>query len=66
METIMLQGKTKAEMKIFIALAKRMGIKAKFLNADEMEEIALANAMEKGRTGKFIDKDQFLKNLTKE
>jgi hypothetical protein len=65
METIMLQGKTKAEMKIFISLAQRMGIKAKFMTPSEVEDISLANAMENGRTGEFVNTQQFMENLLK-
>lgn len=57
----MLQGKTKAEVNIFLTLAKRMGLKAKYMTISEIEDLSLANAMKKGRTGKFVDTQKFLK-----
>lgn len=63
METLLVQGSTKAEIKIFETLAKRMGLKAKFITTEAMEDIALANAMESGRTGTYVDTNEFLKKL---
>lgn len=40
-----------------------MGIKAKFLTKDEVEDIGMAKAIKQGETGELIDTDQFLKSL---
>lgn len=65
METLVVQGNTKSEMKLFKSLAHRLGLKAKFMSASEMEDLSLANAMETGRTGEFVDLKEFLENLEK-
>lgn len=44
-------------------LFKKMGIKHQTLSLDEIEEIGLANAIKKGKSGKRIDADKFLKSL---
>ena len=63
METLLVQGNSKADIKIFENLAKRLGLKSKFIDLEAVEDIALANAMETGRTGKYVDTNDFLTNL---
>lgn len=65
METLLVQSGSKADIKLFENLAKRLGLKSKIIDSDVMEEIALANAMETGRTGKYVDTTEFLKKLNK-
>lgn len=63
METLLVQGNSKADIKIFENLAKRLGLKSKFIDLEAVEDIALANAMETGRTGQYVDTNDFLANL---
>ncbi|MCA0363916.1 MAG: hypothetical protein LCH67_07710 [Bacteroidetes bacterium] len=63
METLMVKGGSKTELRFFKSLAQKMGLKAKLMTFSEMEDVALANAMEKGRTGVFVDPNEFLENL---
>ena len=63
METLLVQGNSKADIKIFENLAKRLGLKSKFIDLEAIEDIALANAMETGRTGQYVDTNDFLTNL---
>jgi len=39
------------------------GLQYEVLNSEEIEDIALANAILKGRTGEFVDTDEFIKKL---
>ena len=63
MENILLQGNSKEEIKLITALAKKMGMKAKVIKNDFMEDIALANAMQKGRTSEYVDTTEYLNKL---
>ena len=63
MENILLQGNSKEEIKLIAALAKKMGMKAKVIKNDFMEDIALANAMQKGRTSEYVDTQEYLSKL---
>ncbi len=63
MEALLLQNISKKDLEIFELLAKKIGIKTRHLNEEELEDIGLANAMKKGRTGKFVNTSTYLKKL---
>ena len=63
METLLLQSKSKKDIKILADLAKKIGLKTKFITNEYLEDIGLANAMKKGRTGEYIDTETYLKKL---
>lgn len=65
METLVLHGKSKSDLKLLANLAKKIGIKAKYLSEEEAEDMALGKAIEKGRTGEYIDTGAFLERLRK-
>jgi len=65
MQTVVLQSKSKVDLKLLTDLAKKIGIDVKYLTDEEKEDIGLLNAMKKGRTGKFVDTDSFVKKLRK-
>ena len=53
----------KSDLKIFIDLAKRIGIKTKQLSEEEMLDLGLFNAMKEGRKSAFVSKESILKKL---
>jgi hypothetical protein len=63
METLILQSSNKSDLRIFTELAHKLGIKQKHLSVEQIEDIGLALAMKKGRTGEYVDTDIFLKKL---
>lgn len=63
METLLLQSPNKKDIKILAELAKKIGLSTKILNHDGLEDIALANAMKKTRTGKYVNTNNYLKKL---
>ena len=63
METLLLQSESKKEIKILAALAKKIGLKATLITNEAMEDIGLANAMKKGRTGEYVNANAYLKKL---
>ncbi|MCK5369600.1 MAG: hypothetical protein KAQ62_13650 [Cyclobacteriaceae bacterium] len=65
MQTVVLHGKSKADMKLLADLAKKIGVKVKYLTEADKEDIGMLNAINTGRTGKHVPTDKFLKNLKK-
>jgi len=63
MESAIISGKSKKDIQLLIAVAEKMGIKAKVLSKDDFEDFAMAKAIEEGETGEFIDTGEFLKSL---
>ena len=48
---------------MFADLAKKAGLKVALISNEDMEDIALANAMKKGRTGEYVDTKSYLNKL---
>jgi hypothetical protein len=63
METLLLQSESKKDMKMMADLAQKIGLKAYLLNKNDMEDMALAEAMKKSRTGKYVNTTAYLKKL---
>jgi len=63
METLVLQSLSKKDITLFRELAKRAGLKTKMVSSEYVEDIALASAMEAGRTGEYVDTDSYLAKL---
>jgi len=66
MESAVLISKSKTDLSILLTLAKKLGIVTHRLTTEEIEDMALINAMKTGRTGEYIDTDKFLKKLKAE
>ncbi len=64
MQTAILKSDSDEDLKLLIEIAQ-MGIKARLISDKEMEDIGLANAIKKGRTGQRVDTDSFLNKLRK-
>lgn len=65
METLVLKSETKSELKIIADLAKKLGIKARYLTEEEKEDIGMVNAIKQGDVGRYVDRDEFIKKLRK-
>ena len=65
MDTLILKSRSKDDLQLFFTLAEKAGIIARFLSKDEKEDIALARAIDEGRTGEYVDTDEFIKELRK-
>ena len=65
METAVLQGNSKADLKMLTDLAKKIGISVKYLTEEETEDISLFQAIKEGRTGKYVNTDGYLQKLRK-
>ncbi len=65
METVILNSKSKSDIKLLVDLANKIGIKTRILSESEIEEIELSYAIEKGRTEQYVDTEKFIKKLRK-
>lgn len=65
MTTAILKGNSKSDIQMLIDLAKKIGIDAKILTQEEIEDVGLAFAIKEGETGQYVDTDSFLGDLRK-
>jgi hypothetical protein len=63
MESAIISGKSKKDIQLLITIAEKMGINAKFIAKDDMEDIVMAKAIKEGETGELIDTTEFLKSI---
>ena len=63
MQSAIISGKSKKDIQLLITIAEKMGIKAKYLSEEDLEDIGMGKAILEGKTGEFIDTDEFLKSL---
>jgi len=63
MESAIISGKSKKDIQLLVTLAEKMGIKAKFISKDDLEDFGMAKAIKEGETGELIDTHEFLKSL---
>ena len=65
METLILTGDRKSEMRLIAGIARKFGLKTRKLKIAEIEEIGLLKAIKKGESEEYVDTDQFVKSLRK-
>lgn len=65
MQSALLTSESKADLRILIDLARKLGIKTKLLTKEEIEDYGLARAMKLSQTGEYIDTDKFIRKLKK-
>lgn len=65
METVVLQGNSKEDLKILTDLAKKIGIKVKYLSEEEKEDLGMIQAVKEGRTGKYVNTESYIEKLRK-
>jgi hypothetical protein len=63
MEGAILQTDSSQDLELILQLAKKLGISAKKLSKDEIEEYGLSIAITEGKTGEYVDTEIFLKEL---
>jgi len=63
MSAIVIQSKSKNNLKLLGELAKKIGEQITVLSEDQIEDLALGNYMKKIRTGKNVPLDLVLKKL---
>jgi len=63
MSGLILTATNQTDLELFIALAKRIGIKAKSLTDEEILDFGLLKAMEEGKKTKFVSRERIIKKL---
>ena len=66
MNTAIINTENKSDFKLITDLAKKIGVKIKILSHRQMEDIALGYLIEEGKTGGYINEEEFLKKLKDE
>jgi len=65
METLILTGDKKSEMRLIAGIARKFGLKTRKLTLSEIEDIALLKAIKDGETKEYVDTDEITKSLRK-
>lgn len=65
MVNVVFSGESESDIKLLIQFAQKIGIKTKVLNSEELEDLGLGLAIEKGKSGELIDTQAFLKKMKK-
>jgi len=65
METIVLNSNSKENLRLIADLARKIGVSVKYLTDEEKEDMGMVNAIKKGRTGEFVDTEDFLQKIGK-
>jgi hypothetical protein len=63
MEGAILQTDSEKDLSLILQLAKKLGISARKLSKDEIEDYGLSIAISEGKTGEYIETDTFLTEL---
>ena len=63
MESAIISGNSKKDIQLLVAVAEKMGIKARLLTKDDLEDLALAKAIDEGKTGEYVATAEFLESL---
>ncbi len=63
MQGAILHSDSNKDLRLVIQLAKKLGISARKLTKEELEDYCLSIAISEGRTGKYVDTEEFLNEL---
>ncbi|MFY8160394.1 MAG: hypothetical protein ACOVNU_03620 [Candidatus Kapaibacteriota bacterium] len=63
MTSILFQSESEEDLKLLTNLAYKIGIKTQILSNEILEDIAMANAIEVGRTNEYIDTEEFMSQV---
>jgi hypothetical protein len=63
MKTIVIQTHTQSDMKLLIALAKRIGAPAMTINTEELENACLVSLIEEGLKTETVSKEEVMEAL---
>ena len=63
MEGAILHTDSGQNLSLILQLAKKLGVSARKLSKDEIEDYGLAIAISEGKTGEYVDTEEFLNEL---
>lgn len=64
MRTVILNADYKSDLKLLLQFAKRLGIKAKVLSNEEIENHIFGQMMKEEKTGENAGRDEIMKKLS--
>jgi len=59
------ESESKNDLKILMELAKKLGIRARYLNSQELEEHVIAHTISEGMKTSNVSRDEIMKALGK-
>ena len=63
MESAILSTNSPKDLNLILQLAKKLGISARKLTKDEIEDYGLSYAISEGKTGEYIETESFVDEL---
>lgn len=63
MKSAILHTDSNQDLNLILQLAKKLGISARKLSDDEIEDFGLSIAISEGKSGEYVDTEDFLKEL---
>ncbi|MDB4922772.1 hypothetical protein [Mucilaginibacter sp.] len=60
MESVIISGNSKKDIKLLADIAQKMGLSVKYFTEDDIEDFVMAKAIAEDKTGELIDTDEFL------
>ncbi|MCD4680155.1 MAG: hypothetical protein K8S00_07190 [Bacteroidales bacterium] len=63
MESAILHTDSNHDLSLILQLARKLGIAARKLSKDEIENYGFSIAIAKGKTGEYVDTEEFLNEL---
>lgn len=64
MSTVILNADNKSDLNLLLQFAKRLGIKAKVLSKEDIEDHIFGQIMAEDRTGENTDREEIMKKLS--
>jgi len=64
MRTVILNADSQSDLNLLLQFAKRLGIKAKVLSKEEMEDHIFGQMMDEEKTGEIVSRDEIMKKLS--
>jgi len=65
MDTIVIKAKSKSDLKFWLELARKTGTEAKAIKTDELEDVIMADLIEKGLKTPSVSRSSVMKALGK-
>ena len=66
MEGAILHTESKKELSLILQLARKLGISARKLSKEEIEDYGMSIAITEGKTGEYVKTETYLKELRNE
>lgn len=64
MRTVILNADSQSDLNLLLQFAKRLGIKAKVLSKEELEDHVFGKMMDEEKTGEDASRDEVMKKLS--